>query len=81
MSWLLLIPLATVASLVAFGRFVDRRRLPPPGETADAALVFGTGAEWKMRSRCETAAALYHAGRVRWLVVSGGVPRDGLTEA
>jgi uncharacterized SAM-binding protein YcdF (DUF218 family) len=78
---LALLPLTAVGGLAALGRFLDRRRLPPPGVVADAALVFGTGAEWKARSRCETAAALFHQGRVRWLIVSGCVPREGMTEA
>lgn len=81
MIWLVVVPVAAVGACVGLGRFLDRRRLPPPGEVADAALVFGTGAEWKARSRCETAARLFHEGGVRWLVVSGAVPSDGLTEA
>lgn len=81
MLWPVLLPLAALGSFAALGRFLDRRRLPPPGETADAALVFGTGAEWKARSRCETAARLFHQGTIRHLVVTGGVPVDGVTEA
>lgn len=81
MRWLALLPLILFGSFAVLGRFLDRRRPPPPGVVADAALVFGTGAEWKARSRCETAAALYHQGVVGWLIVSGGVPRDGVTEA
>ena len=75
------IPLALLAGAAALGRFLDRRRLPPPGESADVALVFGTGAEWKARGRCEVAARLYHERRVRRLVVSGGVPVGGVCEA
>lgn len=81
MLWITLLPLTVLGSFAALGRFLDRRRLPPPGQVADAALVFGTGAEWKARSRCQTAAALYHSGRVHYLVVSGGVPKQGITEA
>ncbi len=81
MTWLTLLPLTAVGTLAALGRFLDRRHLPPPGVVADAALVFGTGEAWKAGPRCETAAALYHQGRVRWLIVSGCVPKEGLTEA
>ncbi len=66
--------------LVAFGRFLNRRRLPGTNR-ADAALVFGTGVEWKARARIATAAELFHRGVVRHLIVSGGVPVNGLTEA
>ncbi|HEX7242531.1 MAG TPA: YdcF family protein [Longimicrobiaceae bacterium] len=78
---IVLLPLAVLGGLSALGRFLDRRRLPPPGEPADAALVFGAGAEWKARSRCETAAGLYRRGTVRNLVVTGGAPVEGVTEA
>ena len=75
-----ILPALAVAALVALGRFLNRRRLPR-GAPADAALVFGTGSEWKSASRIETAAALFHRGVVRHLVVSGGVPAAGVTEA
>jgi uncharacterized SAM-binding protein YcdF (DUF218 family) len=72
---------AAVAGLVAVGLFLDRRRLP--ATPADAALVFGTGLEWKATTRWRTAARLYDEGRVTHLVVSGGVrmKQGTLTEA
>jgi uncharacterized SAM-binding protein YcdF (DUF218 family) len=68
-----------VASLVALGRFLNRRRLPRA--PADAALVFGRGSEWKSSGRIRTAASIFHRGVVRHLVVSGGVPANGVSEA
>ena len=70
-----------VALLMMVGRFFNKRNLP--SSPADAALVFGTGMDWKARSRWDTAAELYHRGLVRRLIVSGGVGvrETGLTEA
>ena len=67
--------------LMILGRLLNKRELPP--RCADAALVFGTGKEWKARSRCATAAELVKGGFVRETIVSGGVQvKDlGMTEA
>lgn len=72
---------AASAGLAALGRALDLRR-PPPGPVA-AALVFGCGQPWKARSRCTTAAELFHRGLARRLIVSGGVlvPGTRITEA
>jgi uncharacterized SAM-binding protein YcdF (DUF218 family) len=70
-----------LAALMAFGHALNRRRLPRT--PADVALVFGTGLRWKALARIDTAAQLSHQGRVRWLIVSGGVlvPGTAQTEA
>lgn len=64
-----------IAGLIALGHALNRRR-PPPGP-ASAALVFGTGLDWKARARCATAAGLFQRGLVHYLIVSGGVPMPG----
>jgi uncharacterized SAM-binding protein YcdF (DUF218 family) len=63
--------IAAITAFVAIGLILNRRRLPRA--QADAALVFGTGLEWKARSRCVTASDLFNRGLVRYLIVSGGV--------
>jgi uncharacterized SAM-binding protein YcdF (DUF218 family) len=70
-----------LAALVGLGQLLDRRRLPPG--PADVALVFGTGLRWKALARVGMAARLFHQGRVRFLIVSGGVlvPGTTMTEA
>ncbi|MBA3440507.1 MAG: YdcF family protein [Pyrinomonadaceae bacterium] len=67
--------------LILLGHFLDRRRLP--SDTADVALVFGTGLAWKAQTRWETAAHLFHRGMVHYIIVSGGVvvPGANMTEA
>src|SRR5512134_2860912 len=54
-----------------------------PVSQADAALVFGTGLEWKAKSRWLHAAQLFKNGLIRYIVVSGGVlvPHQAVTEA
>jgi uncharacterized SAM-binding protein YcdF (DUF218 family) len=73
--------LLLLVAFVSFGHVLHRRRLP--STPADAALVFGTGLHWKAHARISTAAQLFHQGRVRALIVSGGVlmPGTTLTEA
>lgn len=73
--------LLLIAALVSIGHILNRRRLP--ASSADAALVFGTGLPWKALARINTAAQLFHRGRVDYLIVSGGVlvPETTLTEA
>jgi uncharacterized SAM-binding protein YcdF (DUF218 family) len=66
---------AAIGALIGLGLFFDRRRLPDA--PADAALVFGTGLDWKAEARCRKAAELWQRGLVRRLVVSGGVPMPG----
>jgi len=71
----------TILWLIGIGHFFNKRSLPP--DLADAALVFGSGVAWKAMSRWATAARLFQQGRVRHLIVSGGVkvPGTKLTEA
>jgi vancomycin permeability regulator SanA len=45
------------------------------GETGDVALLLGTKPAW-VKERILAAARLYHAGRVRYIVPSGGVEWD-----
>lgn len=45
------------------------------GQTGDIALLLGTKPEW-VEERALAAARLYHAGRVRYIVPSGGVEWD-----
>jgi uncharacterized SAM-binding protein YcdF (DUF218 family) len=73
--------LLLITALVSLGHVLNRRRLP--SMSADAALVFGTGLPWKALARIRTAAQLFHHGRVRYLIVSGGVliPGTTMTEA
>ncbi len=63
------------------GHAIHWRRLPT--EPADVALVFGCGLAWKAESRLAAALALYRAGLVRAIIVSGGVrmPESAQTEA
>ena len=61
----------TAGGLAGIGHLLKRNRLPP--ECANAALVFGTGLGWKAEQRWKHAARLFHHGRVRYLIVSGGV--------
>jgi uncharacterized SAM-binding protein YcdF (DUF218 family) len=63
---------APIVGFVALGHALNWRKLPTA--QADAALVFGTGVEWKARARCTMAAQLFHRGLARRLIVSGGVP-------
>ncbi len=83
MFFCLIIGLAsfTILWLIGLGHFFNKRALPP--DSADAALVFGTGVVWKALSRSTTAAQLFQQGRVRHLIVSGGVkvPDTNLSEA
>lgn len=57
-----------------------------PGH-ADAALVFGNTVERsgepsrRLAARLEAARGLFVANRVRWIVVSGGVGKEGFDEA
>jgi uncharacterized SAM-binding protein YcdF (DUF218 family) len=73
--------LLLITALVSLGHVLNRRRLP--STPADAALVFGTGLPWKALARISMAAQLFHQGRVRYLIVSGGVvvPGTTITEA
>lgn len=57
------------ADWVAGERVLDRAEEAP---TADWALVLGTSARGQMlKERCQTAAALFHAGKVKHLLLSG----------
>ena len=49
----------------------------PPSGNFDAALVLG-GATFLMESRAKAAAELYHAGRCRLFIATGGVLRDSI---
>jgi uncharacterized SAM-binding protein YcdF (DUF218 family) len=69
--------LLLIAALVSVGHLLNRRRLP--ATAADAVLVFGTGLPWKALARINTAAQLFHQGRVHYLIVSGGVLVPGTT--
>jgi uncharacterized SAM-binding protein YcdF (DUF218 family) len=77
----LLVPAGALAALAGIGHVIHWRRLPRT--PADVALVFGCGQRWKAESRLQAALALYRAGLVRHVIVSGGVPMpgDGRTEA
>jgi uncharacterized SAM-binding protein YcdF (DUF218 family) len=68
-------------ALAFLGKVLNRRELPR--SPADAALVFGTGMEWKARARWTAARQLFERGLVRHVIVSGGVNVKGtdLTEA
>ena len=70
-----------VVSLITLGHFLNKRHLPDL--QADAALVFGTGLDWKAKSRWMHAAQLFKRGLVRYIIVSGGVyvPHQSKTEA
>jgi SanA protein len=60
--------LRTVASLTGDGVFTDADSVP----AADWALVPGTAVNGeKLRQRCRTAAALFRAGKVKKLLLSG----------
>ena len=63
------------------GFVLNKQNLPV--SQADAALVFGTGLEWKARSRWLHAAQLFQNGLIRYIIVSGGVrvPHQAVTEA
>jgi len=76
--WLLAMAIivAGCGLLVGIGRFLNRRKLP--SEPVDAALVFGTGLDWKAETRVLAAAAAFDRGLARHLIVSGGVPMPGL---
>lgn len=67
-----------VKANIAYGNYAD------PGGDFDAALVLG-GPDYIMESRARAAAQLYHAGRVKLLITTGGVywdsPYGCLTEA
>jgi uncharacterized SAM-binding protein YcdF (DUF218 family) len=67
--------------LVLLGHFLNKRNLPRA--PADAALVFGTGLDWKAHARWMTAAQLYRRGLAGHIIVSGGVlvPGASVTEA
>lgn len=75
------VSVVAAALLAAFGYLLRWQHLPSC--PADAALVFGTGTEWKARSRWMTAARLFKEGVVQHIIVSGGVsvPAEGITEA
>jgi uncharacterized SAM-binding protein YcdF (DUF218 family) len=79
-SELLLVTMTTLivgpGLLAAVGLFLNRRKLPD--QPADAALVFGTGLDWKAETRVRAAVAAYNRGLARHLIVSGGVPMPGL---
>ena len=78
----LVLPVAIFLAFVIFiGKLLNTRKLPQ--DVADAALVFGTGKDWKGRARCAVAANLVRGGFVREVIVSGSVAvKDrGVTEA
>ena len=50
--------------------------LSDAGECADAALLLGTSPEHDCKSRALHAAQVYKAGRVRYIIPSGGVEHD-----
>lgn len=70
-----------IVSLITLGHLLNKRRLP--ASQADVALVFGTGLDWKAKSRWTHAAQLFKQGLVRYIIVSGGVnvPQQSKTEA
>jgi len=75
-----LLLLAIGTAIVAWG-IVDYGT-SDSGENADAALVLGAAA-WGdkpspvFRERIRHAVELYHSGRVRWIVFTGGTPVPG----
>lgn len=73
--------LSVLISLIALGHILIKRHTP--SSTADVALVFGTGLDWKAKSRWTHAAELFKQGLVRSIIVSGGVkvPHQSITEA
>ena len=70
-----------IAILIVLGHILNKRNLP--NSQADVALVFGTGLEWKAKSRWEHAAQLFKQGMIGYIIVSGGVlvPQQAITEA
>ena len=71
----------TMEDAICFPDAVKRQlvygQLTEPEGNFDCALVLG-GPEEFMESRAKAAAELYHAGRVPYLIVSGGVCRDSV---
>jgi len=82
MWWLISLVLCVVLStFFGVGFLLQKNNLPP--ETADVALVFGTGLPWKARARWSHAATLFEEHLVKNIIVSGGVlvKQLGITEA
>lgn len=73
--------LAIVTVLIAIG-YLMRDPFAARG-AVDALIVFGSSVSWRALSRCAQAAELFHAGRAREIVVSGGatVPWEEISEA
>lgn len=72
------LPLEQIEQIV-YGDLCDR------GDHADVALVLGTSPEYHCRERALCAARIYQAGRVKYIIPSGGVvhtfPKGPCTEA
>jgi len=64
--------------LTSIGHLLKKQNLP--GFQVDAALVFGTGLDWKAEARWRHAAQLHHQGMIRHIIVSGGVNVPGLQQ-
>ena len=69
---LLVIAVFLINLLIGIGHFLNKRNLPVL--QADAALVFGTGLDWKAKARWTHAAQLYSGRLVKYIIVSGGIP-------
>ena len=57
--------------LIILGHLLNKQNLPD--QQADAALVFGTGLDWKAKARWMHATQLFKKGLIGYIIVSGGV--------
>ena len=80
-SLLLIMVTILISLLIGIGHLLSKQHLP--AFQADAALVFGTGLDWKAKARWTHAAQLYSRRLVKYIIVSGGipVPHQSQTEA
>ncbi|MFH6974040.1 YdcF family protein [Neisseria sp. 23W00296] len=76
------------AGILALDALAERAAQPVHGApAADAAVVLGNAVNRRgrpnpcLRSRVEAGVALYHAGKARRLIMSGGTDGDGSNEA